>query len=159
MRSTRRCTSGSASASITLAGHLLRSRRKYAKRFFANCWRTTGSQRTKCSRFIHMLQFPCQLVSVLFFMTWPHSVHLLQLYCESCQRFLADRFVVGSCPMEGCDNDTAMGDQCERCGRLLNSTELIDPKCRAGVASAVLFGSSHHASIFHVLNFYNSSGL
>lgn len=61
---------------------------------------------------------------------WLSENTMQQLYCESCERFLADRFVVGSCPIEGCDNDTARGDQCDKCGRLLNSTELIDPKCK-----------------------------
>ncbi|KQJ97478.1 hypothetical protein BRADI_3g31100v3 [Brachypodium distachyon] len=61
-----------------------------------------------------------------------------QLYCESCQRFLADRFVVGSCPTEGCYNDFARGDQCEKCGKLLNSTDLVDPKCKVcGVTPCV----------------------
>uniref|UniRef100_A0ACD5ZRK6 Uncharacterized protein n=1 Tax=Avena sativa TaxID=4498 RepID=A0ACD5ZRK6_AVESA len=63
---------------------------------------------------------------------WLSENTMQQLYCEPCQRFLADRFVVGSCPVEGCDNDAARGDQCDKCGRLLNSsTELIDPKCKS----------------------------
>ncbi len=50
-----------------------------------------------------------------------------QLYCESCQRFLADRYVRGACPQ--CGYPEARGDQCESCGKLLDPTELIDPKC------------------------------
>ena len=50
-----------------------------------------------------------------------------QLYCPECGRFLADRFVKGTCPH--CGNEDARGDQCEKCGTLLDPTELIDPKC------------------------------
>ena len=50
-----------------------------------------------------------------------------QLYCPECGRFLADRFVKGACPH--CGNEDARGDQCEKCGTLLDPTELIDPKC------------------------------
>ena len=49
-----------------------------------------------------------------------------QLYCPQCGRFLADRFVSGTCPH--CHED-ARGDQCEHCGTLLDPTELIEPKC------------------------------
>uniref|UniRef100_A0A1J3EI29 methionine--tRNA ligase n=2 Tax=Noccaea caerulescens TaxID=107243 RepID=A0A1J3EI29_NOCCA len=53
-----------------------------------------------------------------------------QPYCDTCKKFLADRLVEGSCPTEGCNYDSARGDQCEKCGKLLNPTELIDPKCK-----------------------------
>lgn len=49
------------------------------------------------------------------------------LYCGRCKRFLPDRFVVGTCPYCGYPN--ARGDQCENCGRLLEPTQLIDPRC------------------------------
>ena len=50
-----------------------------------------------------------------------------QLYCEHDRRFLADRYVRGTCPH--CGYDGARGDQCENCGKLLDPTELKDPKC------------------------------
>ncbi|RKX78580.1 MAG: methionine--tRNA ligase [Spirochaetes bacterium] len=50
-----------------------------------------------------------------------------QLYCKKCDRFLADRYVHGTCP--SCGYDSARGDQCESCGKLLDPTELIEPKC------------------------------
>ncbi|KAJ0245519.1 Methionine--tRNA ligase [Hirschfeldia incana] len=53
-----------------------------------------------------------------------------QLYCDTCQKFLADRLVEGSCPFPGCNYDSARGDQCENCGKLLNPTELKDPRCK-----------------------------
>ncbi|QEN05392.1 methionine--tRNA ligase [Thiospirochaeta perfilievii] len=50
-----------------------------------------------------------------------------QLFCTKCDKFLADRFVKGTCPH--CDSTSATGDQCEDCGKLLDPTDLIDPKC------------------------------
>ncbi|MEP3372971.1 MAG: methionine--tRNA ligase [Maribacter dokdonensis] len=49
-----------------------------------------------------------------------------QLYDEEAQQFLADRFVIGTCPK--CGNEEAYGDQCETCGSSLNATDLINPK-------------------------------
>lgn len=49
-----------------------------------------------------------------------------QLYDDKAQQFLADRFVVGTCPK--CGNEEAYGDQCENCGSSLNATDLINPK-------------------------------
>jgi len=48
-------------------------------------------------------------------------------YCEHDQRFLPDRFVEGHCPY--CDYEHARGDQCDRCGRLLEPTTLLEPFC------------------------------
>ncbi len=50
-----------------------------------------------------------------------------QLYCEECGRFLADRYVRGVCPH--CGYEDARGDQCEHCGKLLDPTDLKEPRC------------------------------
>ena len=50
-----------------------------------------------------------------------------QLYCPKCGRFLADRFVEGTCPH--CGSEGARGDQCDACQTLLEPTELINPHC------------------------------
>ena len=49
-----------------------------------------------------------------------------QLYDEEAKQFLADRFVVGTCPK--CGNENSYGDQCESCGTSHNATDLINPK-------------------------------
>ena len=49
-----------------------------------------------------------------------------QLYDEEAHQFLADRFVVGTCPK--CGNEESYGDQCENCGTSHNATDLINPK-------------------------------
>jgi methionyl-tRNA synthetase len=52
-----------------------------------------------------------------------------QLFCAKCQRFLADRYVYGTCPNSECGYTDAKGDQCEACGRTLSPLELVEPKC------------------------------
>lgn len=49
-----------------------------------------------------------------------------QLYCEHCNLFLADRYIIGVCPKCGAD---VKGDECEKCGSLLNINEVINTKC------------------------------
>lgn len=49
-----------------------------------------------------------------------------QLYCENCEKFLPDRYVEGICKFCGAE---ARGDHCESCGRALETTELLEPKC------------------------------
>jgi methionyl-tRNA synthetase len=49
-----------------------------------------------------------------------------QYFDEKAQTFLADRYIIGTCPK--CGNENAYGDQCERCGSTLSPTELINPR-------------------------------
>ncbi|HOS57711.1 MAG TPA: methionine--tRNA ligase [Bacteroidales bacterium] len=49
----------------------------------------------------------------------------LQYYDEEAKQFLADRYLIGTCPH--CNNEKAYGDQCEACGTSLNATDLINP--------------------------------
>jgi len=49
-----------------------------------------------------------------------------QLYDAEAKQFLADRFVIGTCPK--CGNEESYGDQCEKCGTSHNATDLINPK-------------------------------
>ena len=50
----------------------------------------------------------------------------MQLYDADANQFLADRFVIGTCPK--CGNEESYGDQCEKCGTSHNATDLINPK-------------------------------
>jgi len=56
-------------------------------------------------------------------------------------RFLADRFVEGTCPL--CGYEDARGDQCDKCGKLINAVELINPKCKLCKSSPVVKSSNH----------------
>lgn len=49
-----------------------------------------------------------------------------QFFDEESNLFLADRYILGTCPK--CGNPNAYGDQCEKCGSSLNPTDLIDPR-------------------------------
>nr|XP_020468619.1 methionine--tRNA ligase, cytoplasmic isoform X2 [Monopterus albus] len=64
-----------------------------------------------------------------------------QLRCENCQRFLADRFVEGTCPH--CSYPEARGDQCDKCGRLINAVELREPQCKVCRQIPVIRSSKH----------------
>ncbi|CAH6721913.1 methionine--tRNA ligase, cytoplasmic [[Candida] jaroonii] len=64
-----------------------------------------------------------------------------QLYCETHKSFLADRYVEGTCPK--CQYDDARGDQCDKCGNLLDPFELINPHCKLDNATPVPRDSTH----------------
>ncbi|CAF1155972.1 unnamed protein product [Rotaria sordida] len=66
-----------------------------------------------------------------------------QLYCDSCQRFLADRYVAGICPDLACKFIDARGDQCDKCGKLINAVDLIDPKCQICRSTPEIRKSEH----------------
>ncbi|MCC9136187.1 methionine--tRNA ligase [Pontibacter silvestris] len=64
-----------------------------------------------------------------------------QYYDEGAQQFLADRYIVGTCPK--CGNENAYGDQCESCGTSLNATDLINPKSTLSGLKPVLRETKH----------------
>jgi len=64
-----------------------------------------------------------------------------QLYDAEANQFLADRFVVGTCPK--CGNEESYGDQCEACGTTHNATDLINPKSAITGATPTLKETKH----------------
>ena len=64
-----------------------------------------------------------------------------QLYDEKAGQFLADRFVVGTCPK--CGFEESYGDQCEKCGTSHNATDLINPKSSITGATPTLKETRH----------------
>ena len=66
---------------------------------------------------------------------------LSQAYCPNCQRFLADRYIEGTCPY--CSSAGARGDQCEACGKQLSPAELIKPQCRLCGTTPVFRETEH----------------
>jgi len=64
-----------------------------------------------------------------------------QFYCEYDKRFLPDRFVRGTCPKCGAQNQ--YGDNCEVCGASYNSETLKDPKCSLCQKTPILKDSEH----------------
>ncbi|NGX43292.1 MAG: Methionine--tRNA ligase [Chlamydiae bacterium] len=64
-----------------------------------------------------------------------------QLYSEADQRFLADRYVVGTCP--GCGYEQARGDECTKCGASYEATDLKNPRSKVSGASLSLKSTKH----------------
>jgi methionyl-tRNA synthetase len=64
-----------------------------------------------------------------------------QYFDEEYQQFLADRYIIGTCP--NCGNDNAYGDQCEKCGSSLNSTDLINPRSTLSGNAPILKPTKH----------------
>lgn len=64
-----------------------------------------------------------------------------QLYSEKEQRFLADRFVIGTCPV--CGYEDARGDECENCGSTLSPLELKNPRSTITGDTPVVKESTH----------------
>lgn len=64
-----------------------------------------------------------------------------QLYSEEDKRFLADRYVVGTCP--SCGYDKARGDECTSCGASYEATDLKKPRSKLTNAPLVLKPTKH----------------
>ena len=64
-----------------------------------------------------------------------------QFYDKKYKQFLADRYIIGTCPK--CGHDHAYGDQCEKCGSALSPEELINPKSTLSGNSPIKKATSH----------------
>ena len=64
-----------------------------------------------------------------------------QYYDEEFHQFLADRYIIGTCPH--CQNEGAYGDQCEKCGTSLSPTDLINPKSTLSGKTPILKETKH----------------
>ncbi|MBR1589094.1 MAG: methionine--tRNA ligase, partial [Kiritimatiellae bacterium] len=64
-----------------------------------------------------------------------------QLYCEKCKMFLPDRFVKGTCPKCGAENQ--YGDSCDKCGSTYAAEELGSPVCTTCGSTPVVRESEH----------------
>jgi methionyl-tRNA synthetase len=81
-----------------------------------------------------------------FFLRLHQAGHLYretqrQLYSESEGRFLADRYVEGTCPI--CGYNGARGDQCDNCGSLLDALDLINPRSKTDGSTPVVRETEH----------------
>ena len=64
-----------------------------------------------------------------------------QYYDPEAKQFLADRYIMGTCPK--CGNPDAYGDQCEKCGSTLGPEELINPKSKLSGAEPIKKKTTH----------------
>ena len=67
-----------------------------------------------------------------------------QFRCNKCNLTLSDRFVYGTCYHGDCGYEQARGDQCDKCGKLCNALELINPKCKMCNSTPERFKSFHY---------------
>ena len=74
-----------------------------------------------------------------------------QFYCEKDRMFLADRYIEGTCPY--CGEPGARGDQCEKCGKWLEPTQLVEPRCKICGSQPVIRETFHY---FFKLNEFQS---
>ena len=72
---------------------------------------------------------------------WCCNKNVLLNCFEYFDRFLADRFVEGICPF--CAYEDARGDQCDKCGKLINAIELKEPRCKQCHSRPVVKTSEH----------------
>jgi methionyl-tRNA synthetase len=64
-----------------------------------------------------------------------------QFFDEQEQTFLADRYIIGTCP--NCANENAYGDQCEKCGKSLSPSDLINPRSKLSGNAPVKKSTKH----------------
>jgi methionyl-tRNA synthetase len=88
-------------------------------------WNVSFDNYTSTESTVHK-EFVQQHLMKIYKNGYIFSQETQMLYCEHDQRFLPDRFVEGKCP--SCGYERARGDQCDRCGRLLEGT-LVEPHC------------------------------
>jgi methionyl-tRNA synthetase len=63
-------------------------------------------------------------------------------FCKSCEKFLADSFIIGKCPK--CEYAAAKGNQCDQCSELLEPEELQDPNCAFCKKKDIVFKETKH---------------
>jgi len=73
---------------------------------------------------------------------WIIEKEMLLPFCRGCKRYLADRYIEGTCPFCGCNR--ARGDQCEACGRVLDPIELRAPRCAICQSDDIEFRKTRH---------------
>lgn len=89
-------------------------------------WRISFDNYTKTESEVH-IKFVQDFYRKVYENGYVFEDVVQMLYCPKDKIFLPDRFVVGTCPY--CGYEKAHGDQCENCGRLLEPTLLVNPRC------------------------------
>lgn len=97
---------------------------------FLDCWQRLGIQwdlftRTGTDNHREVVQ---DMFRRLYDQGYIYLDTMRMPYCPKDEKFLADRYVEGTCPICGFNN--ARGDQCDNCGRTFNALELVDPRCK-----------------------------
>lgn len=112
---------------------------------FAECFEKLGFSydlytKTSCEEHKNFVR---EFHQKLYKSKYVYEKEVPQAYCEHCNTFLADRFVLGKCPK--CGKDTR-GDQCDACGTVLEPENLAEPVC-AICKKTISFKNSKHLYI------------
>ncbi|MEM4746144.1 MAG: methionine--tRNA ligase [Metallosphaera sp.] len=111
---------------------------EYDKELFIKTWNISFDNYTRTESEVHKKFVREFLLGVAKYIT----VEEEELpYCEKDKLFLPDRFVKGICPY--CGFEDARGDQCDRCGKLLTPSILINPKCAICGSTPVMKRTKH----------------
>lgn len=103
-------------------------------------WNVTFDNYTRTESPIHK-EVVAKLLMEIYDRGYIFAQETEMLYCEQCNRFLPDRYVEGKCPY--CGYELARGDQCENCGRLLETILLIEPRCAICRSKPVVRQTKH----------------
>jgi methionyl-tRNA synthetase len=103
-------------------------------------WDVSFDNYTRTENPVHK-EFVQELLMKIYERGYIFSEETQMLYCERDKRFLPDRFVEGKCPY--CGYEHARGDQCDRCGRLLETTFLVEPHCVICRSAPVVKATKH----------------
>ncbi len=103
-------------------------------------WGVSFDNYTRTENPIHK-EFVSKLLMEIYDRGYIFTQETEMLYCEQCSRFLPDRYVEGTCPH--CGYERARGDQCENCGRLLDPTLLIEPRCAICKSKPIVRHTKH----------------
>ena len=102
------------------------------------CWRTRWSS---CSARSAACKHTASIDTVYQHGWWLIPYFFDIFFVVVAVRFLADRFVEGTCPF--CGYDDARGDQCDKCGKLMNAIDLHSPRCKLCTSTPVEKTSKH----------------
>ena len=114
---------------------------KYHKEFLA-CFSKLGFSYDKYGKTSEKehIDFTQEFHTKLYTSEYVYEKTEPQAYCETCNQFLPDRFVEGICPKCG---EKSRGDQCDVCGTVIETEQLIEPKCSICFTRPVFKNSKH----------------
>ncbi|MUM64100.1 methionine--tRNA ligase [Acidianus infernus] len=111
---------------------------EYDKKLFLDVWKISYDNYTRTESDTHKKFVREFLLSIQDYIKVQEEE---MPYCEHDKIFLPDRFIKGTCPY--CGYEDARGDQCDRCGRLLSPTLLINPRCAICGSKPVIKKTKH----------------
>ncbi|ARM76320.1 methionine--tRNA ligase [Acidianus manzaensis] len=111
---------------------------EYVKKLFLEVWNISYDNYTRTESDVHKEFVKDFLLGIQKYI---HTEEEEMPYCENDKIFLPDRFIKGTCPY--CGYEDARGDQCDKCGRLLSPSLLINPRCAICGSKPVIKKTKH----------------